>query len=242
MKKKNALVTGATGGIGREFCKMLVNNGYFLYINARNLEAVAELMLEIKKLGGDCESIIFDIRDIESATKKIDSITQIDVLINNAGILRDNLIYNIPLDDWMDVINTNFYSVDSLYRALEYKLSDNAVIINMCSISGVIPRSGQLAYAASKRMLIQWTQNMASIENQKKYFAISPGPVDTRLIQKTAWYNDTNALDRIPLGRYAKPEEIAEFIEHIIKDVFLFQSGSNLILDGGFTQTMKNKL
>lgn len=234
MDKKYALITGASGGIGLEICKMLFEQDYFLYLNVRNESSATRLISKLKQLGGECRALIFDIRDNEKIIKEIASIKKIDLLVNNAGILRDNLIYSTPLKDWLDVVDTNFYAVDNFYRNIKRLLSKNSTIINLCSISGIRPRSGQVSYGTSKSMLIQWTKCMAKLEPEKNFYAISPGPVDTALIKNTPWYKDEQYLSKIPLGRYAKPEEIANFIRYIINDTSLFRSGENIVLDGGF--------
>ncbi|HBB28863.1 MAG TPA: beta-ketoacyl-ACP reductase, partial [Clostridiales bacterium] len=113
MDKKYALVTGASGGIGVEVCKMLLEQDYFLYVNVRSESSAIELISKLKQIGGECKALIFDIRDKKEIIKEIACIKKIDILINNAGILKDNLIYNTPLQDWFDVVDTNFYAVDS---------------------------------------------------------------------------------------------------------------------------------
>ncbi len=233
MDKKYALVTGANGGIGVEVCKMLLEQDYFLYVNVRSESSAIELISKLKQIGGECKALIFDIRDKKEIIKEIACIKKIDILINNAGILKDNLIYNTTLQDWFDVVDTNFYAVDSFYENIKKFLVKNSTIISLCSISGIHPRSGQVSYGTSKSMLIQWSKSMAKLEPEKNFYAISPGPVDTTLIKNTPWYKDEQYLSQIPLARYAKPEEIANFIRYIISDISLFKSGENIVLDGG---------
>lgn len=240
MEAKRALVTGATGGIGYEICDKLTQNGFYVYVNGRNEEAVGQLADKFLNEHKLAEKFVCDINDASELKRKLEAIPKLEVLINNAGVLRDNLIYNMSLEDWDLVVNTNYYSVLQLYEMLDGILSDNAIIINLCSISGITPRAGQCAYAVSKAMLIDWTKNMAKLRNNRKFYAISPGPVNTELIKKTKWYKQPNAVNRIPLKRYCEPGEITDFILMIMENSNAFISGSNFIIDGGFIQTVRD--
>ena len=95
MKKRYAFVTGASGGIGQALCKMLARNQYYIYLNGRNEEKLESLQKDLRELGADAEVLAFDIRDEKQLKEQITKIDTIDVLINNSGILRDNLIYSI---------------------------------------------------------------------------------------------------------------------------------------------------
>ena len=237
MKKRYAFVTGASGGIGQALCKMLARNQYYIYLNGRNEEKLESLQKDLRELGADAEVLAFDIRDEKQLKEQITKIDTIDVLINNSGILRDNLIYSILYKDWEDVMNTNFYAVDNLYECIKDKMKRDSIVINICSISGVRPRKGQLAYAVSKRMLIQWTSIKALHQKDRKFYAISPGPINTSLIEHTKWYEDKDSLKKLPLGRYGQPDELADFIEHILTYPELYISGSNFVLDGGLLKS-----
>ncbi|URZ06415.1 SDR family NAD(P)-dependent oxidoreductase [Clostridium felsineum] len=243
MDKKIALITGGSGGIGAKICSKLAENKYYVYINCRNEDKAKKLLDEIIALGGEGEVLVFDLNSKESLIEGINKIkfSKIDILVNNAGVLRDNIIYNMKMEDYDLVFKTNFIACLDMYDAVLSRLekSEAPVVINMCSISGVRPRTGQLAYGVSKAMLIEWTKSMAKCNENIRYYAVSPGPVETELIKTSKWYNDKKSIKRIPLGRYAKPEEIADFISYIIDNPKIFKSGSNIILDGGFLQTTK---
>jgi 3-oxoacyl-[acyl-carrier protein] reductase len=245
MDKKIALVTGANKGIGAAICKQLSQDGYFVYINSRSRDKAEQLLDEITALGGEGQIIVFDVTSYEQVGAALSEFKydKLDILVNNAGTLRDNLIYQIEVEDWDLVLNTNYFGSLDVYNAFFEKLnkSKEAVVINLCSISGLRPRKGQLPYAVSKAMLIDWTKCMGSEKNETdiKYYAISPGPVATELIKKTKWYQNANSVKRIPLGRCAEVTEIAEFISMLVKNRDTFKNGSNFVLDGGFIQTTK---
>lgn len=245
MDKKIALVTGGNRGIGAAISRKLAQDGFYVCINARNSSNAKPLMDEILSAGGDGEIIEFDVTSKEQVSEAVKNFKfeRLDVLVNNAGTLKDNLIYELAVEDWNRVLDTNFFGAITVYGAFREKLksSGNATVVNMASISGVRPRKGQLPYAVSKAMVAEWIKQMGNSENQGliKYYAISPGPVATDLIKQSPWYNDPKSVQRIPLGRYADVEEIADFIAFLASNNHIFQSGSNIIIDGGFIQTTK---
>lgn len=244
MDQKIALVTGGNRGIGAVICKKLALNKYFVYINCRNRNNTQDLFDEIYRLGGNADILEFDVTDlyqIENAFKSF-AHSRLDLLVNNAGILKDNLIYQIKDLDWEKIIQTNFFGALAVYKVFHPKLlaSDLATVINIGSISGIKPRKGQLAYAVSKSMLIEWTKLKSKNHNDRiHYFSLSPGPVSTDLIKDSPWHKDLQSLQRIPLGRYAEVEEVAEMVLFLCSPTNPLRNGSNVIFDGGFIQTVK---
>ncbi|WP_024834481.1 SDR family NAD(P)-dependent oxidoreductase [Ruminiclostridium josui] len=246
MDKKIALVTGGNKGIGAAICRKLASDGCYVCINSRNKENARDLLDDIVASGGVGEIIEFDVRSPQEEIQKALNnfpFQRLDILVNNAGTLKDNLIYEVSNEDWNQVLDTNYFGALAVHSAClsRLRLSPNATVVNLCSISGVKPRKGQLPYAVSKAMLIEWTKQMGlrNRKNDISYYAVSPGPVATDLIKSSPWYNDPKSTQRIPLGRYAEVEEIAEFISYLAEGNHVFENGSNIILDGGFTQTVK---
>lgn len=244
MEKKVVLVTGGTKGIGAVICRKLAVAEYHVYINYRNDDPEKDILLnEIRSLGGEAELIRFDITqpgDIQAALKGF-SHRKLDLLVNNAGFLKDELIYKIDFDIWHKVLETNYFGPLNLFEAMREKLSRaiSPVVVNIASISGVKPRPGQAAYAVSKAMLIEWTSKMAELyENRIRFFCISPGPVNTKMIQDTKWGKSPEALNRIPLGRFIQPEEIADMVL-FLGERSPVQNGFNIIYDGGFINTVR---
>lgn len=247
MDKKIALVTGGNRGIGAAICKKLASSGYYICINCRDKNSGLPLLDDILCSGGEGEIIEFDVtvdNQINMALKNF-KFNRLDLLVNNAGILRDNLIYQIKVEDWNQILKTNYFGALAVYKAFFEKLkaAKSATIINLCSISGLRPRKGQLAYAVSKAMLMEWTKQISNCEpkNHIQYYSVSPGPVATDLIKQSPWYKDSKSLNRIPLGRYAEPEEIANLIAFLASHNHVLKNGSNIIIDGGFTQTIKEQ-
>lgn len=243
MKKKVAVVIGGTGGIGQEVCKSIAKDGYFVYIGCRDSAKGQYVLEQLEGNGGSGALLQFDITSRQEVQDAVQSLKEekVDLLVNNAGVLRDDIIFNISREDWKLVYETNFEASLAIYKELETKLmkAPSPKVIMMCSISGVRARMGQLSYGVTKSMLIKWVESIAKINQKISYYAISPGPVETELIKNSKWYQDKKSVKRIPLARYAKPEEIADFVVLLGKSPNLFQSGSNLIIDGGFLQTTK---
>jgi 3-oxoacyl-[acyl-carrier protein] reductase len=247
MDKKVALITGGSRGIGAAISKKLASDGYYVCINCRNKNSGLLLLEEILSAGGEGEIVEFDVTNSEQINEALGNFkfNKLDVLVNNAGVLKDNLIYQIEIEDWNHILRTNYFGAITLYNIFLEKLKacSSATVINLCSISGIRPRKGQLAYAVSKAMLAEWTKQISYSENQTKiqYYAISPGPVMTELIKQSPWYKDQKSLQRIPLGRYAEPDEIANFISLLANNNRIMENGSNIVIDGGFIQTIKEQ-
>lgn len=239
----HALITGAGKGIGAAIAMQFAEQGYFVHLNVRRIDAESEhLVAKIKQQGGQAKLALFDVTDAPACQAYLDDLKQLDVLVNNAGMLKDNLLPQVSAQDWQAVLDVNYRSPQRLLQQCLplLKQASNPCVINLASISGVKPRPGQAAYAVSKAMLIRWTKTLASDHPKIKSYAISPGPVATEMITQAPWYQLPNAFDRIPLKRFAQPIEIANAASFLAQHQ-LIPSGHNLIVDGGFTQTIKGQ-
>ena len=243
MYQKVALVTGGSNGIGASVCKELGKSGYFVYINYRNDSGLASQVLnEIVSCGGDGQLIKFDVRDVNQIRCAIEDFKheKLDLLVNNAGVSKDGLLYQIEEQDFNDIINVNFWGAVNTFDSFKNKLinDDNSVVISIGSISGILPKKGQGAYAISKAMLIEWSEKQAQAGTNKdiNFYTISPGPVATNMIKSTQFYNNPDVFKRIPLGRFAQPEEVAQIVLLLADNNSLIKNGANIVLDGGMTQ------
>ncbi|MCE2570353.1 SDR family NAD(P)-dependent oxidoreductase [Motilimonas eburnea] len=238
---KQVLITGAGQGIGKAMALTFAEHGYHVFINVRrNTQEVDKLLGEIQRLGGSASLALFDINDATQRRQFAQRCDKLDVLINNAGVLKDNLLVNTPLTDWQQIITTNFQSACALFEQLKTPLlaGEAGTVINLASIAGVRPRAGQNAYSVSKRMIIAWTEQLANAYPSLRCYSISPGPVATEMIKASPWYQQPNAHKRIPMRRFCQPEEIAQVALSLANQA-MFRSGSNLVLDGGFSQTLQ---
>jgi 3-oxoacyl-[acyl-carrier protein] reductase len=154
---KKVLVTGATGSIGEEIVKEYAKNGFFVYIHYNSNHQKAQNLLE--EIDNKGELISFDIKDKESIKNSLENL-DVDVLINNAGIIKDNLFFFMSDDEWEDVINTNlngnFYITKIISKNM--MMNKKGSIVNIASISGVSGNAGQANYSASKGGIIALTK------------------------------------------------------------------------------------
>ncbi len=238
---KYALVTGGSRGIGKAICVKLAQDGYYVLINYRSNDAEAASTLEtIKKDGGDGELLKFDVadpNDIENTlgawmTKEEDR--YIEVLINNAGITRDNLMVFMSDDEWKNVISTN---QDSFFYVTRKLLQDMLInkfgrIINIVSLSGQKGQAGQINYAATKGAIIAATKSLAIEIGKKKVTvnAVAPGFIKTDM---TSELNESELKRLVPLNRFGEPEEVAEVVSFLASDKSSYITGETISVNGG---------
>lgn len=208
MKDKKVLVTGATGSIGEAIVREYAKNGYFVYIHYNsNKQKAQELLDEIEQNG---ELITFNMQDKDSIRNALENIN-VEVLINNAGIIKDNLFFFMDDKEWEDVINTNlsglFYVTKTISRNM--MMNKKGSIVNIASISGIAGNSGQANYSASKGGVIALTKTL-SIELGRyniRVNALAPGIIESEMIENIPNVKDMKKA--IPLKRFGKAEEVA---------------------------------
>ena len=236
--RKVALITGANGGIGSSTAFKLGENGYKLilndYVNANNVQ-------KIQKHFGE-ENVVIVNADVtkENEVKNmvdiaLDRFQRIDVLVNNAGIISDAKFTNMSLKMWNDVIDVNLNGVFITTRAVYESMIRNkyGVIINMSSIVGEYGNFGQTNYATTKAALLGFTKSLA-IEGAKdgiRVNSIAPGFIDTDMTANIPLKVKEILINKIPLKRFAKPEEIAKAVLFICECEYM--TGSILDINGG---------
>lgn len=239
--KKYALVTGGSRGIGRATCIRLARMGYDILINYVNNAAEARKTLEsVRKEGQDGEILMFDVSKREQVAKAIESWENehpeeyIEVLVNNAGIRRDNILVFMPEEDWhrvLDITLTGFYNVTQavLQPMLTHK---QGRIINVASVSGLKGQPGQANYSAAKGGLIAATKALA-LEVARKHVtvnAVAPGFIETDMTEEL----DTAALkNSIPALRFGTPEEVADLIGFLASPQAAYITGEVVSINGG---------
>ena len=202
------LVTGATGSIGEEIVKEYAKNGYFVYIHYnKNIEKATELL---EKIDNNGELISFNMQDKNSIRTALENL-DVDVLINNAGIIKDNLFFFMGDDEWEDVINTNLTGLFYVTKVISRNMMMNkrGSIVNVASISGITGNSGQANYSASKGGVIAFTKTLA-IELGRyniRVNALAPGIIESEMIEKIPNVNELKKA--IPLKRFGKASEVA---------------------------------
>lgn len=238
LKNKTVVVTGGVRGIGKAICLKFAEEGANIVVNYRS-SSPTELIKEIEKKGVKCIAVAADVSDIEKAKELIDKAVEefgsVDVLVNNAGITKDNLIMRMSESDFDDVLDTNlkgtFNTVKSATKIMLKQRSGS--IINMSSVVGVTGNVGQANYAASKAGIIGLTKAIAKEFAARGVTcnAIAPGFVETDMTNVLSDKVKENILENIPLKRLGQPEEVAELAVFLAKSKYI--TGQVINVDGG---------
>ena len=239
-----ALVTGASRGIGRATALALAECGAAVIVNYRGqAEAAASVVQEIEAQGGRATAVQADVSqggDIDRLVKATtETYGSLDILVNNAGVARDNLLMRMKDDEWDTVLNTNLRGAYLLTKAVLRPMMRArwGRIITISSVIGLMGNAGQANYAAAKAGLIGFTKSVAREMASRAITAnvVAPGFVETDI---TAGLSDAikeTALAAIPLGRWAQPDEIAKVIAFLASDAAGYVTGQTLAVDGGMT-------
>ena len=236
--KKVALVTGASRGIGKACALELAKAGYDIVINyAGNEEAANKTVSEFKDLGQNAVAKKFDVSNKEAVDAAIAEIMEefgrIDVLVNNAGITRDNLFMRMKEEEWLAVINTNLnsaYFVTNPVSNIMIKQRSGA-IVNMASVSGVYGNAGQANYSAAKAGMIGFTKSLAKelASRNIRVNAVAPGFIQTDMTKDLPV---DKIVERIPLKTLGQPEDIARTVKFLAVDAN-YITGQVIGVDGG---------
>jgi acetoacetyl-CoA reductase/3-oxoacyl-[acyl-carrier protein] reductase len=238
---KTALVTGASRGIGRAIAIELAREGARVAVNfAVNEDKALEVVDAIKKLGGAAMLIKADVADPQAARTMVqrvaDEFRHLDILVNNAGITRDSLLKKLTDQDWSTVIQTNLNSCFYCTSAAIPIMSAQSYgrIVNVSSMNGQVGAFGQANYSASKGGIIAFTRT-AALELARSGItvnAVCPGYTDTDMFAKVPADIQLQIKAKIPLGRYAQPEEIAKAVLFLVADGD-YITGQQINVNGG---------
>lgn len=238
---KYALVTGGSRGIGRAVCLKLAEMGYHVIINYVNNLPEAKKTLElVRETGQDGEIMMFDVSDSGQVRKAIEAWQDahpdhyIEVLVNNAGIRRDNILALMPEEDWDQVINTTlkgFYNTTQqlLQPMMRHKYGR---IVNMASVSGLGGTQGQTNYSAAKGGLIAATKALAKEVARKNITvnAVAPGFIKTDMVDGL---DEETLRSTIPANRFGTPEEVAEAVGFLVSNAASYITGNVISINGG---------
>jgi len=238
LKNKNIIVTGASGGIGNSIVKKLNECGANILASGTREEKLEELNSNYKNV----DTLKFDISQsdkveefIESATKKLGG--NLDCIVNNAGITRDNLAIRMSLDEWKKVIETNLTSTFLLSKFSIKKMLKNksGKIVNVTSVVAHTGNLGQANYTASKSGIIAMSKSLA-IEYAKKNIninCISPGFIKTAMTDKIDERFKDTIISKIPSARLGEPEDIANAVLFLASDQSNYINGETIHVNGG---------
>lgn len=240
LKGKTAVVTGSTQGIGFEIAKKLAENGANIAIvDICDAEKAAPAVKAIEELGVSCKSYQCNVGNAEQVAEVckqiLDDFGGVDILVNNAGITRDNLILKMSEADFDMVVDVNlkgaFYMIKNFYRPMMKKRYGK--IINISSISGLFGNAGQANYSSSKAGIIGLTKSTAKelASRNINVNAIAPGFIETPMT--VAFQGNDELKKAIPMGRFGKPEEVANLALFLASPMSDFITGEVIRCDGG---------
>ncbi|MCF6330667.1 MAG: SDR family oxidoreductase [Sulfurimonas sp.] len=229
---KKVLITGSTGAIGEACARYFHDNDYFVYLHYRSKENKArELSAELI----NSEIIGFDIVNRDEVFAKLENL-EIDVLVNNAGITKDNLFFFMKDDEWNDVINTSVNGTYYVTKALLKNMisNKNGAIINVASISGIVGNPGQTNYSAAKGAMISFTKALsAEVARYKiRVNVVAPGLIESEMTKDLPL---KDMKKNIPLKRIGKPKDVAECV-FFLGDKASYVTGEVLNISGGMVR------
>jgi sorbose reductase len=242
---KNALVTGASSGIGKQVALAYAQAGAAVAIAARHHEPLQEVAAEIAAGGGTAVPIICDVTQPELVATMLKRVTDelggVDIAVCNAGIIALNSLLDMPLEDFQSIQNTNvngvFLTAQAAAKAMVAQ-QRAGTIITTASMSGHIVNTPQQVghYCASKAAVIHLTKAMAVefAPHNIRVNSVSPGYILTELVEP---YSEYHALwePKIPLGRLGRPEELVGIYLYLASDASSYMTGSDIVIDGGYT-------
>jgi len=245
LQGKTAIVTGGTAGIGKAVASLYAAHGAHVVIFGTNKERAEQALQEIRALQVDPnQKALYFLVDV-SKTKEVEEVIskllvdwgKIDVLVNNAGITRDNLLMKMSEEDWDRVLEVNLKSVYNTCRALTRSMmkARSGCIINISSVIGLTGNAGQANYAASKSGMIGFTKSLAKELASRGVRAncVAPGYIDTQMTEGLSDQIKETILSKIPLNRIGHPMDIANAALYLASDLANYVTGQVIAVDGG---------
>lgn len=237
LQNKRVLVTGSTQGIGAAVALAFAQKGCQVLLNGRREELPEEIADQLRETGADYQYFSADVSDEAAVKQLFKAIGDVDIIVNNAGITRDQILIGMKLADFDQIIKVNLRSTFMLtQRALKKMLKKRSgAIINMASIVGLHGNAGQANYAASKAGVIALTQTAAKEAAGRgvRVNAIAPGMIASQMTAVLPAEVKEQAVKQIPLARFGNPEEVAQAAVFLAENDYV--TGQTLVVDGGMT-------
>jgi 3-oxoacyl-[acyl-carrier protein] reductase len=239
---KVAIVTGGSRGIGRAICVALGGAGAHVVVNYQgNEQAAAETLAKVKEAGGDGEIRRFDVASEESCRAAIEEIAKargrLDVLVNNAGIARDNLLMRLKQEELDQTFQTNVYGTLWCAKAAIRPMmrAKRGRIVNLSSVVAESGNPGQATYSASKAAVIGLTKTLAREYASRGITVncVAPGFIDTDMTASLPEEAKKGIIEQTPAGRVGSPEEVAAAVLFLVSDEAAYVTGQVLRVNGG---------
>lgn len=242
IKRKVALVTGASRGIGRAIAIELARQGCYIIVNyASSPEAAQETLNAIREAGSDGEVLKFAVQDSQQVENAFDGIKarhgQLDILVNNAGISRDGLVLRMKDEEWLATLAVNLNGSFFCARAAARLMlkAKKGRIINISSVVGEMGNAGQVPYVSSKSGVIGMTKALARelASRNVTVNAVTPGFIETDMTSALDDKLKEEHLKTIPLSRYGQAEEVAQLVAFLASDNAAYITGQVIGINGG---------
>lgn len=237
-----ALVTGGSRGIGRAVAELLADRGHKIAVNyVSNEAAAADSVVAIEAAGGSAVAVQGDVGDEASVANLIDQVQEqlgpVEILVNNAGITRDDLIMRMKPAAWDEVLQTNLRSVYLCSKAVMRGMlrARWGRIISLSSVAGVYGNAGQANYSAAKAGIIGFTKGLAKEVGSRGITvnAVAPGFIATDMTAALGEDTTSAAVERITLGRLGTAREVATAVGYLASDDASYITGQTIVVDGG---------
>lgn len=240
--KRAAIVTGSSSGIGRAIALRLAKDGFYIFAHyGKNISGAQQTLKSVEENGGQGELVQFDVSDSLSIEQKLDELLHpskdiyLEVLVNNAGVHIDTMAALMSNSQFDDVLRTNVNGPFYLMRYAVRKMlkQRKGSIVNVASLAGQTGNPGQINYAASKAALIAMTKTLSYEVGSRniRVNAVSPGLIETEMISTIP--NIEKMIERVPLGRVGKPEEVAGAVSFLCSQDASYISGHTISINGG---------
>jgi 3-oxoacyl-[acyl-carrier protein] reductase len=241
LKGKVTMVTGASGGIGREIARILAEDGSDLVLLDRKIPALDEVRDACAGKGVRAEAVPIDLSDPAEAERALSEalrgIPRVDHLVNNAGITRDSLLMRMKREDWDAVLAVNLTAVFLITRAVVPSMlkARYGRIVNIASVVGMMGNPGQANYCASKAGIIGFTLSLARELASRNITvnAVAPGFIDTAMTAAMTPAAREALLSQVPLGRMGVPTDVAEGVRFLLGEGASYITGTVLNISGG---------
>ncbi len=241
MENKIALVTGASRGIGQAIAHKLGQQGAIVVGTATSEQGAGAITQYLNKSNIRGTGIVLNVNDADQISNAIDTIHNqfgdVEILVNNAGITRDNLLVRMKDEEWDDIMNTNLKSAFRLSRAVLRPMMKARYgrIITISSVVGAIGNVGQTNYAAAKAGIFGFSKSLAREVGSRNITVncVAPGFIDTDMTRSLSEEQQQNLIQHVPVGRLGRAEEIASAVAFLASSAAGYITGTTLHVNGG---------